>query len=59
MNKLALFLAGLLLGMFVSRFVALSYARIPYPPPTAVTAPDNDEGWAPCEYTTKLLPLYP
>ncbi len=59
MNKLALFLTGLLLGLLFGRVVALSRARVPYPSPTSVAAPDNDEDTVPCEYTTELRQVYP
>ena len=47
MNKLALFFAGLLLGLFFGRFYPLSHA--PLPDPFSVHVPDNDETWPVCE----------
>lgn len=51
MRKLPLFLAGLLLGLFIGRFYRM--ATTP-PRPVSYSLPDNDEDWTPCEYMTKL-----
>lgn len=54
MSKLALFLAGLLLGLFCGRFNTLRHA---IPAPVSYSLPDNDEDFYPCEYMTKASPL--
>ncbi len=53
MNRLAIFLAGILLGLFFGRFYPLAHA--PLPDPFAVHAPDNDdESWPLCEEVAKV-----
>jgi hypothetical protein len=54
MKTFSLFLAGLLLGLFFGRFYHLMHAPTPWPPPTSVHLPDNDEETTPCEYMTQL-----
>lgn len=61
MNKLALFLAGLLLGLFFGRFYPLAHAPLQYPRPNypehGSYALDSDDGSVPCGGVTKLEPL--
>jgi hypothetical protein len=63
MNKLALFLAGILLGLLVGRLYPLAHARLQYPKPNypehGYYAPDSNDDSAPCGGVTKLEPLYP
>jgi hypothetical protein len=59
MNKLALFLAGLLLGLFFGRSYPLAHAPIP-DPALSVHVPDNDQTWDLCNGgVAKAQPLYP
>jgi len=55
MNKLALFLAGLLLGLFFGRFYPLAHA--PLRDPFSVHVPDNDETWPLCEEEVATIQL--
>lgn len=63
MNRLALFLAGNILGLFFGRFYPLAHAPLQYPRPNypehGYYAPDSDEDSVPCGRVTKLEPLYP
>jgi hypothetical protein len=49
MSKLALFLAGVLLGLFFGRFYPLAHAPIP-DPALSVHVPDNDEKFDLCDW---------
>ena len=52
MGKVALFLAGILLGLFFGRFYPLVRAPLQYPHPNypehGYYAPDGDQEWDPC-----------
>jgi hypothetical protein len=58
MNRLALFLAGIVLGLFVGRYYHL--IRVHDDPDsgkvTSFHLRDNDESWYPCEYLTRVYP---
>jgi hypothetical protein len=63
MNKLALFLAGLLLGLFFGRFYPLAHAPLQYPKPNypehGSYAPDSDQDSDPCGGVAKASQPWP
>jgi hypothetical protein len=63
MNRLSLFLAGLILGLFFGRFYPLARAPLPYPRPNypehGYYAPDTDQDSEPCGGVAKAWPPWP
>jgi hypothetical protein len=61
MSKLALFLAGMLLGLFMSLYHIRSQQirENDLGPQTGHPAANNDEEWTPCEDMAQMQPLYP
>ena len=55
MAKLALFLAGMLLGMFITMNIVLRQRdrALELGPQPGRAAADDDDNFAPCEYLTK------
>jgi hypothetical protein len=61
MPKVALFLSGILLGVFITLYHIRSERNreIDLGPQIGQAAADNDEEWTPCEDMAQMQPLYP